>query len=172
MKLLFDYVKVERTLRRMAHEILERNQDYGNMVLLGIKRNGYPIAKLLQGNILEFEGINIPTHELDISGYRDDREEQVETKLAINLKNKIVILVDDVLYTGRTIRAAMDAVVDHGRPAMIQVATLIDRGHRELPIRADYVGKNIPTRFEESVVVDVIHKKGVYLTIKQEEDNG
>ncbi len=172
MKLLFDYVIVERTLRRMAHEILERHQDYGNMVLLGIKRNGYPIAKLLQKSILEFEGLSIPTYELDISGYRDDRKEVSSERLTIDLKGKNVILVDDVLYTGRTIRAAMDAVVDHGRPALIQVATLIDRGHRELPIRADYVGKNIPTRFEESVVVDVINRKGVYLTLKQEGNDG
>lgn len=164
MKLLFDFVKVERTLRRMAHELLERNQDYGNIVLLGIKRNGVPIAKFLRHNILEFEGINIPVYELDISGYRDDRKEAQKSSLEIDLTGKNVILVDDVLYTGRTIRAAMDAVVDHGRPALIQVAVLIDRGHRELPIRADYVGKNVPTRFEESIVVDIINKKGVYLT--------
>ncbi len=164
MKLLFDFVKVERTLRRMAHELLERNQDYGNIVLLGIKRNGVPIAKFLRNNILEFEGIHIPVYELDISGYRDDRKEEQKTRLDSDLTGKNVILVDDVLYTGRTIRAAMDAVVDHGRPALIQVAVLIDRGHRELPIRADYVGKNIPTRFEESIVVDIVNQKGVYLT--------
>ena len=166
MKLLFDEVKVERTLRRMAHELLERNQDYSNIVLLGIKRNGYPMAQYLQKNIFEFEGINIPTYELDISGYRDDRKEVPLNKLNLNLENKNVILVDDVLYTGRTIRAAMDAVVDLGRPASIQVAVLIDRGHRELPIRADYIGKNIPTRFEESIVVEMMDKKGVYLTTK------
>ena len=166
MKLLFDFVKVERTLRRMAHEILERNQDYGKMIFLGIKRNGLPIASALRKNILDFEGIDIPAFELDISGYRDDRKEEVKESLPINLTGKNVILVDDVLYTGRTIRAAMDAVVDHGRPALIQVAVLIDRGHRELPIRADYIGKNIPTRFEESVVVDIVNEKGVYLTTK------
>ena len=166
MKQLFDYVKVERTLRRMAHEILERNQSYGNMVFLGIKRSGVPIAKILKDCIKEFEGIDIPYYALDISGYRDDHKVTDFDKLSISLHNKHVILVDDVLYTGRSIRAAMDAVIDLGRPSLIQVAVLIDRGHRELPIRADYVGKNIPTRFDESVVVDIINKQGVFITTK------
>lgn len=160
---LLDQPAINRALTRIAHEILEKNKGGEELVLAGIKTRGAPLAKRLQEKIKQIEEILVPIGELDITLYRDDLEKAVEsegpelksTDLPSDLAGKKVILVDDVLYTGRTVRAAMDAIMDHGRPAEIQLAVLVDRGHRELPIRADYVGKNIPTSNKEVVVVHV-----------------
>ncbi|MFH5881398.1 MAG: bifunctional pyr operon transcriptional regulator/uracil phosphoribosyltransferase PyrR [Candidatus Izemoplasmataceae bacterium] len=168
MKVLFDYIKVERTLKRMTHEILERTHKLDDVVIIGIKKSGIPLAKMIQENLLEFEGITVPNYDLDISFYRDDEKKGPLVKLDVDLTNKHVILVDDVLFTGRTARAAMDAVVDLGRPSKMQLAVLIDRGHRELPIRADYVGKNIPTQLDEKIIVDIVNQKGVMISKENE----
>jgi pyrimidine operon attenuation protein/uracil phosphoribosyltransferase len=171
MNVLFDHIKVERTLKRITHEILERSGNLNELVLLGIKNSGVPLATIIQKNLLEFEGINIPRYDLDISSYRDDAKKKEADKLTVNLTDKHVILVDDVLFTGRTARAAMDAVVDLGRPKKIQLAVLIDRGHRELPIRADYIGKNIPTQLGEKIIVDIVNQKGVILMKENEHES-
>lgn len=155
-----------RTIRRISHEILERNLELDNLVLMGIKKNGVPMAKMIQENIEKFEDIVVPTYELDISGYRDDIEVNQFEKLDVNLSSKTVIVVDDVLFTGRTVRASMDAIIDLGRPSKIQLAVLVDRGHRELPIRADYVGKNVPTNISETI--DVKFGEGIYIYSKEE----
>ncbi len=147
---------IRRAVRRIAHEIVERNQ-LSDVVLVGMRTRGVPLAQRLAGAILEFERETVPVGTLDIGLYRDDiaqmdlRARVQPTELPIDINGKQVILVDDVLFTGRSIRAALDALVDFGRPAGIQLAVLVDRGHRELPIRADYVGKNIPTSFHEEV---------------------
>ena len=151
MRKLIEAEKMVRTIRRISHEIIERNADLKNLVLLGVLKNGVPMARIIQENIKKIENIEIPTYELDISGYRDDMNVEEFPKLDVNLTDKIVIIIDDVLFTGRTVRASMDAVIDLGRPSKIQLAVLVDRGHRELPVRADYVGKNMPTSINESV---------------------
>jgi len=166
MRELLDKDKMVRTIRRISHEIIERNGDLSDLVFVGILRNGVPMAKMIQENILKFEEIEVPCYDLDISGYRDDMEVAEFQKLEVNLASKTVIVVDDVLFTGRTVRASMDAVIDLGRPNKIQLAVLIDRGHRELPIRADYVGKNVPTNINEVVKVD--YNKGVLIFNKEE----
>ena len=166
LRVLFDDGKMTRTIRRISHEILERNADLENLVLVGILKNGVPMAKMIQSNIEKFEDIKVPTYELDISGYRDDIVVKVFEKLDVNLASKTVVVVDDVLFTGRTVRASMDAIIDLGRPSKIQLAVLIDRGHRELPIRADYVGKNVPTNINERI--DVKFGDGVYIYNKEE----
>ncbi|MCL2559191.1 MAG: bifunctional pyr operon transcriptional regulator/uracil phosphoribosyltransferase PyrR [Turicibacter sp.] len=155
-KVIFDQSAIDRTLKRVAHELLEKNRDFKDVVLVGIKTRGVFLAERLCQLIHEFEGIEVPFLALDVRGYRDDvmREDTVNTERPdMALSEKIVIVVDDVLYTGRTVRAAMEAVLDYGRPRCIQLAVLIDRGHRELPIRADYIGKNIPTSKSEIVSV-------------------
>lgn len=163
MKLIMDNEQFSRVIRRMSHEIIEKNEDLSNVVLLGIKSKGTPIASLLSSYIKMFEDIKIPFYEIDISKYRDDtKRSDVMPNIEESLEGRIVILVDDVFYTGRSVRAAMDAVMDLGRASMIQLAVLIDRGHRELPIRADYVGKNLPTAKSEIVVVD-LEKQEVYI---------
>ena len=155
-----------RALKRMAHQILENNQGAGNIVFLGIKRRGVPLARALAGNIKLIENIDVPVGELDITLYRDDltelNQDPVVTGSSVNfeISGKEVILVDDVLYTGRTVRAALDAVAGFGRASTVQLAVLIDRGHRELPIRADYVGKNVPTSRNEHVAVSVSDPDG------------
>lgn len=152
---------IRRALTRIAHEIIERNQGTEGVVLVGIRRRGVPLAGRLAGLIREFEGGAVPTGILDITLYRDDlttRSDQPvvhRTEVPFDINNRHVVLVDDVLYTGRTIRAALDALMDLGRPRTIQVAVLVDRGHRELPIRADFVGKNVPTSRREIVEVRV-----------------
>lgn len=166
MRELFEREKLVRTIRRISHEIIERNGDLSDIVLLGILKNGVPMAEMIQENVKSFENITIPAYELDISGYRDDKVVTNFSKLDLNLDSKTVIVVDDVLFTGRTVRASMDAIIDLGRPKKIQLAVLVDRGHRELPIRADYVGKNIPTNITE--VVDVNFEKGVFIYNKEE----
>ncbi|MFC2950178.1 bifunctional pyr operon transcriptional regulator/uracil phosphoribosyltransferase PyrR [Virgibacillus sediminis] len=160
---ILDQPAVNRALTRIAHEILEKNKGGDNLLLVGVKTRGVPLASRLQEKIRQIENITVPIGELDITLYRDDLEkvsdnEDPELKavnIEVDVTEKKVILVDDVLYTGRTIRAAMDAVMDSGRPSGIQLAVLVDRGHRELPIRADYVGKNIPTSEKEVVVVQL-----------------
>ncbi|WP_392456175.1 bifunctional pyr operon transcriptional regulator/uracil phosphoribosyltransferase PyrR [Chryseomicrobium aureum] len=161
---LLDDQAIRRALTRIAHEIIERNKGIDDCVLVGIKTRGAFIAKRLAERIAAIEGKDIQTGELDITLYRDDLtvktdDQQPLVKLVDiqhDVTNKKIILVDDVLYTGRTVRAAMDAIMDVGRPSQIQLAVLVDRGHRELPIRADYVGKNIPTSSEERIVVRMI----------------
>lgn len=150
---------INRILTRIAHEIVENNKGTDNLVLIGIWTRGVPLAKRLAQKILEIENGEIPVGELDISLYRDDlspvAEQAIinETKIPFSIVDKKVILVDDVLYTGRTVRAALDGIIDQGRPNGIQLAVLVDRGHRELPIRADFVGKNVPTSKKELVSV-------------------
>ncbi len=150
--------EIRRALTRVAHEILERNRGAGDLALVGIHTRGVFLARRLAQNIARFEGEDVPVAELDIGLYRDDVRERKQsvikrTKFPVDIGDKKVTLVDDVLYTGRTVRAAMDALNDFGRPRQIQLAILLDRGHRQLPIRADYVGKNIPTSQQERVMV-------------------
>ncbi len=157
---LMDEVAVTRTLRRIAHEIIERNRGGKNVCLIGIRRRGEPLAQCIAQNITVFEGVEIPVGALDITLYRDDLtgggDPQLNyTDVPFDVTGMHVVLVDDVLYTGRTARAAIDALFALGRPARIELAVLVDRGHRELPIRADYVGKNVPTARDEVVAVQV-----------------
>ena len=158
-KVLFDKDTITRSLKRIAHEILEKNDDLNEVVIIGIRTRGSYLAERLVRLIEVFEGVTIPLGELDITKYRDDITREMkeiivnQSTVPMTLNGKTVILVDDVLYTGRTVRAALEAVLEYGRPKNIQLATLIDRGHRELPIRADYVGKNIPTSHKEIVKV-------------------
>ncbi len=158
---LLDENAIRRTLVRISHEIIEKNKGIEDIVLIGIKRRGYPIAERIRDNIENIEGIRVPVGCVDISLYRDDITEIIENPkvnqidLGAEVRGKKIILVDDVLYTCRTVRAAIDAVIDAGRPLSIQLAVLIDRGHKELPIRADYVGKNIPTSKTEIVAVEI-----------------
>lgn len=164
MKLKADLMSSEdmkRALKRMSHQILERNHGAGNLVFLGIRRRGVPLAERLSSNINAIEGLEVPVGELDITLYRDDlsliSEEPVvnSSSVPFDITGKTVVLVDDVIYTGRTARAALDATSALGRAARIQLAVLVDRGHRELPIRADYVGKNVPTSGNELIAVQV-----------------
>jgi len=149
--------QLSRTLKRMTHEIIEHNQDLSDLVLVGILKKGYPIAQILKDNLKRFADVDVSIYPLDITAYRDDLETKKDPKNQdLDVQNKNVIIVDDVLYTGRSVRAAMDALNDHGRPKQIQLAIVIDRGHRELPIRADYIGKNIPTSRNEKVIVDML----------------
>ena len=156
MKVVIEPDHFNRTLKRMTHEIIERNEDLTRVILVGIERKGTPIAKEIASLIYQFEEINVPVESIDISSHRDDHKKTLEntTDFKTNVDDKIVILVDDVLYTGRSVRAAMDAIIDMGRPAKIELAILVDRGHRELPIRADFVGKSIPTSKDEKVICD------------------
>jgi pyrimidine operon attenuation protein/uracil phosphoribosyltransferase len=155
---------VARALARIAHEIAEKNKGASRVVLVGILTRGVHLAQRLAKLIAEIEGVNVPTGSLDIGLYRDDIGMRAPTPLAPvrmpDIDGKIVVLVDDVLYTGRSIRAAMDALIDLGRPQSVQLAVLVDRGHRELPIRADYVGKNIPTAHNEEVRVRMAEVDG------------
>lgn len=161
MKELLNSRDIDRVLARMAHEILERNRGAKNLCLVGIQRGGVHLAKRLAKKIKEIEARDIPVGSLDIAFYRDDlniRKEQPtvrKTEVPCEIADQKVVLVDDVLFTGRSIRAALDALMDIGRPASIQLAVLIDRGHRELPIKADFVGKNIPTAINENVEVSL-----------------
>ena len=162
---IMDSDGVRRALWRMSHEILEQNRGLSGIVLIGLETGGVHLARKLAVNLLEIEGQEIPVGTLDVAFYRDDIGMRPvipgnPTDLPFDLTSQIVVLVDDVLFTGRTIRAAMDAIVDFGRPAAVQLAIMIDRGHRELPIRPDYVGKNLPTRRDE--LVDV-QETGVWL---------
>ncbi len=158
---LMDSEGIRRALTRISHEIVEKNKGVENIVLVGIRTRGVPIAERLAANIEKIEGQKPPVGVLDITLYRDDLSTLAyqpivrPTELPVDITGKTVVLVDDVLYTGRTIRAALDAVIDNGRPKTIQLAVLIDRGHRELPIRADFVGKNVPTSSKEAISVQL-----------------
>jgi pyrimidine operon attenuation protein/uracil phosphoribosyltransferase len=156
---LLDADEIKRAVTRIAHEILERNRGAGGLVLVGIAARGDDLARRLAAELSRIEGADVQVGVLDITFYRDDigmraeAPEVHETRVPFDITGKVVVLVDDVLFSGRTIRAAMDALMDFGRPAAIQLAVLVDRGHRELPIRADFVGKNVPTRKDEDVRV-------------------
>lgn len=155
-----DKAAVSRSLARITHEIIEKNRGCADIVLIGIKRRGAPLAKILAENIEKFEGVKVPVDAVDITPFRDDRGEKAgsekpEAGLSCAVTEKHVILVDDVISTGRTVRAAIEAVISYGRPKTIQLAVLVDRGHRELPLRPDFVGKNIPTSKNEIISVKV-----------------
>ncbi|MGI5849594.1 MAG: bifunctional pyr operon transcriptional regulator/uracil phosphoribosyltransferase PyrR [Christensenellales bacterium] len=164
--LVMDGLALDRALRRIAHEIIEKNKGAENVVLIGIHRRGVPLAKRIARYIEEFEGVHVDLGSLDITFYRDDLSLLADhpvfkgTDIAFDINKKTIVLCDDVLYTGRTVRAAMDALIDLGRPNYIQLAVIVDRGHRELPIRADYIGKNIPTSKAEVVSVHVTEIDG------------
>jgi pyrimidine operon attenuation protein/uracil phosphoribosyltransferase len=175
-KLILDEAAIRRTLTRIAHEIIERNKGVKDMVLVGIKTRGVFLARRLCERIWQIEGQEVQMGELDITLYRDDlteknKEPQLRDTNVPSIVGKKVILIDDVLYTGRTIRAAMDALIDLGRPEMIQLAVLVDRGHRELPIRPDFVGKNVPTSKRELVHVSLLEADNQMdeVSIKQKE---
>ena len=158
---LLDENAIRRALTRLSHEIIEKNKGVEDIVLVGIKRRGYPLAERLSEFIEKFEGVKIPVASVDITLYRDDLTNVSDTpnlndpKIDVDIRGKKVIIVDDVLYTCRTARAAIDAIMDQGRPEFIQLAVLVDRGHKELPIRADSVGKNIPTSKDEIIKVQI-----------------
>jgi pyrimidine operon attenuation protein/uracil phosphoribosyltransferase len=157
--LILDRAGIERSLTRIAHEILEKNRGAKDLGLIGIQRGGVHLARRLAAKIRAIEGIDAPVGSLDITMYRDDigtRKSQPvpqATNIDFDIQDKSIVLVDDVLYTGRTIRAAMNSIMDYGRPQRIQLAVLVDRGHRELPIRADFVGKNLPSSSKEKIEV-------------------
>lgn len=171
---LMDEMDIKRALTRITHEIIEKNKGVENVVVIGIRRRGGPLAYRLAERIEAIEGIKVPVGILDITLYRDDlttlaSQPQVHrTEVNFKINNKIIVLVDDVLYTGRTVRAALDALIDIGRPKCIQLAVLIDRGHRELPVKADYVGKNVPTSKQENVAVLVKEVDDRELVVIQE----
>jgi len=166
-KIIMTPEDIRRTLARIAHETIERNKAIEHLILVGMRTRGVPLAKRLAANIEDFEGLKIPVGALDITPYRDDlaslnRQPLVKrTDIPANIDGKSIVLVDDVLYTGRSTRAAMDALTDLGRPQSIQLAVLVDRGHRELPIRADYVGKNIPSSRDEEIQVRLVETDGI-----------
>lgn len=173
-KIVMDAEGIDRSLTRIAYEILEKNKGVDDMCIIGIRTGGVFLAERLQKKISGIEGINVPIGILDITLYRDDlrksnrKPRPGKTDIPFSLDDKKVVLIDDVLFTGRTIRAAMDELIDFGRPRLIQLAVLIDRGHRELPIRADFVGKNLPSSFWESVVVNLTEKSGMDEVIIQD----
>jgi pyrimidine operon attenuation protein/uracil phosphoribosyltransferase len=156
-----DADRVSRALTRIAHEIVERNRGVGDLALIGVRSRGVPLARRLAHSLKDIGGVEVPTGALDITLYRDDlMRDRVgpqpvvrKTEIPFSIDNRTIVLVDDVLYTGRTTRAALDALIDFGRPRAIQLVVLVDRGHRELPIKADYFGKNVPTSAQESVQV-------------------
>jgi pyrimidine operon attenuation protein/uracil phosphoribosyltransferase len=157
---------IRRAVARLAHEVVERNEGVQSLVLVGLRTRGFPLARRVQQRILEFEGETAPLGELDITLYRDDVHQRAPrtlspTSIPVDISDKTVVLIDDVLYTGRTIRAALDALIDLGRPRAIQLLCLVDRGHRELPIRPDFIGKNVPTSRREKVAVRLEEVDGV-----------
>ena len=164
--LLMDEKGMQRAVTRIAHEITERNDGAANVALVGIMRRGVPLAKRIAKALYDIEGVNVPVGEVDITYYRDDVAEKTSQpvitaeNLPFKLEDKVCVLVDDVLFTGRTARAALEALMDAGRPAKVQLAVMVDRGHRELPIRADFVGKNVPTARSERIRVNVIEYDG------------
>jgi pyrimidine operon attenuation protein/uracil phosphoribosyltransferase len=162
---VMDENEIRRALTRIAHEIIERNKGAENLVVIGVQSRGVPMAKRLAGLISEIEGVDVPVGSLNVALYRDDYATRAARTISasdipFDVAGKRVILVDEVLFTGRTTRAALDAIMDLGRPEVIQLAVLVDRGHRELPIRADFVGKNLPTALKESVDVHWVETRG------------
>ena len=168
MAIVMDADRVSRSLTRIAHEIVERNRGVDDLALVGIRARGVPIAERLAAQLHGLTGVVVPTGALDITLYRDDLMRHAvgpqpvirRTEIPFSIDDRLILLVDDVLYTGRTIRAALDALIDFGRPKAIQLVALVDRGHRELPIRADYVGRNIPTSQQQSVQVRLVELDG------------
>ena len=176
-KILMTREQIRRALIRISHEILEKNQGVDDMMLVGVHTRGVPIAKRVQTIIQGFEGKNVPVGALDFRFYRDDLKDtpsigESQTLIPFDIADKNIVLVDDVLFTGRSIRAAMEALIDIGRPKSIQLAVLVDRGHRELPLRADYVGKNIPTSLKERVDVLLSEIDGDDSVVLKESDIG
>ncbi len=174
--LIMDSEAMGRAIVRIAHEILEKNRGAENLALVGIRNRGIFFAQRLARKIREIEGVELPVGSLDVTFYRDDvavysHPKIYKTEIPFDVTGKIIVLVDDVLYTGRTTRASMDAIMDYGRPAAMQLAVMIDRGHRELPIRADYIGKNIPTSRKERVQVNVAEVDGEDSVVILEEGN-
>ena len=174
---LMDEANMRRAIMRISHEIIEKNDGLDNVCLIGIQRRGVPMAKQIRDNLKSVEGIDVPIGILDITFYRDDLSKLNAhpvvngTHIPFDINNKKIVLVDDVLYTGRTVRSAIDAIFDMGRPASIELAILIDRGHRELPFRADFIGKNVPTSIHEHIKVelDEVDGKTQVLLIKEDE---
>ena len=168
MPVVMDADRMSRSLTRIAHEILERNRGVGDLALVGIRARGVPLAARIARELKSLTGVDVPNGALDITLYRDDLMRHAvgpqpvirRTEINFSIDDRVILLVDDVLYTGRTIRAALDALIDFGRPRAIQLVALVDRGHRELPIRADYVGRNIPTSQQESVQVRLMEIDG------------
>lgn len=165
MKTLMDDKAIERAITRISHEIIEKNKGTENLVLIGVKTRGVPLCKRIINKIKMIEGVDIPNGIIDITFYRDDLEKKTDKPVIhnmdlIDVNNKTVIIVDDVVFTGRTCRAAIDAILDMGRPTRIQFASLIDRGHRELPLRPDFIGKNVPTSITEVVHVKLLEIDG------------
>jgi pyrimidine operon attenuation protein/uracil phosphoribosyltransferase len=177
-KVILDTKGVDRVLSRLTHEILEKNKGAEELVLVGICSGGVPLSRVIQGKIRSIEGVEVPSGYVDITLYRDDlsragyQPRLKRTEIPFSIDDKKVVLVDDVLFTGRTIRAAMDALIDFGRPKNIQLAVLIDRGHRELPIRADYVGRNVPTARTENVEVLVGEETEEWKVLLRESPGG
>jgi pyrimidine operon attenuation protein/uracil phosphoribosyltransferase len=180
MPVVMDADRIGRTLTRIAHEIVERNRGVEDLALVGVRTRGVPLARRLARNLREISGQDVPTGALDITLYRDDLMRQSvgpqplvrRTEIPFSIDDKKILLVDDVLYTGRTTRAALDALIDYGRPRGIQLIVLVDRGHRELPIKADYVGKNLPTSLEESVQVYLQESDGHDEVVLQQPQGG
>lgn len=174
---IMDSEEMDRSITRMAHEIIEKNKDVAKLAVVGIRTGGAFLARRLADKIRDIEKEELPVGILDITLYRDDLTTVAEhpvvhrTEIDFDIQDKVIILTDDVLYTGRTIRCALDALIDFGRPKSIQLVVLIDRGHRELPIRADYVGKNIPTSQKEIVQVKMVESDGVDEVMIQEKEN-
>ena len=157
-----DYITMNRAITRITYEIIERNKELNQVVLAGIKTRGVHLAHRIQKRLAQLEQIDIPVAEIDTKPFRDDKKSQEEdtTLIPVDITDRQVILIDDVLYTGRTIRAAIDNLVSHGRPSRVSLAVLVDRGHRELPIRTDYIGKNIPTSRTEEIIVEMTETDG------------
>lgn len=158
--IILDEIAIKRAISRISNEILERSEEPYNLILLGIVSRGEDIAKRISLKIKEIEDINVPVYAINPINFRDDRENSRELDLNIEIGGKTVILIDDVIYTGRTVRAALDAILSIGRPKAIKLVVLIDRGHRELPIRPDFVGKNLPTAKREKVIVEISEVDG------------
>lgn len=170
-KEIIDEVTMKRAITRITYEIIERNKELDNLVIVGIKTRGVYIAKRIQERLKQLENIEIPLGELDTKPFRDDiKTNEDTTDIPVSVTDREIILVDDVLYTGRTIRAAIDGIVAIGRPSKVSLAVLVDRGHRELPIRADYVGKNIPTSRNEAIIVHVSEIDGADSILIKKED--
>ena len=178
MPVVMEADRIARTLVRIAHEVVERNRGAADIALVGIRTRGVPIARRIARHLAEIDGRDVPTGNLDITLYRDDLMRQPvgpqpvlrRTEIPFSIDDRRILLVDDVLYSGRTIRAALDALIDFGRPRSIQLIVLVDRGHRELPIKADYVGQNLPTSLRESVRVRLAEIDGIDEVLVVEDD--